>query len=94
MQEAYLELQSRLATISDLTKIQSLILWDQSTMMPARGASARAEQVATLTQIIHEKFTDPAIGHLLDKLRPYAESLPFESDEASLIRVTRSDYEK
>ena len=37
---------------------------------------------------------DPEIGRLLDDLRPYEESLPYDSDEASLIRVTRRDYEK
>lgn len=94
MQQKYAELQGLLAIINDLGRVQSLLAWDQRTMMPARGASARADQMATMTAVIHEKFTDPAIGRLLEELRPYEESLPFESDEASVIRVTRRDYEK
>ena len=47
--------------------------------------------MATLARLAHEKFTDPAIGRLLDELRPYEESLPYDSDDASLIRVTRRD---
>lgn len=94
MQEKYAELKNRLASISDLARVQSLLGWDQRVMMPARGAAARAEQMATLTTVIHEKFTDPAIGRLLDDLRPYEESLPYESDEAGLMRVTRRDYKK
>ncbi|MBM4430475.1 MAG: carboxypeptidase M32, partial [Chloroflexi bacterium] len=35
-----------------------------------------------------------AIGRLLDGLRPYEENQPYDSDEASLIRVTRRDYER
>jgi carboxypeptidase Taq len=31
---------------------------------------------------------------LLDDLRPYEQSLPYDSDDASLLRVTRRDYEK
>ncbi len=31
---------------------------------------------------------------MLEQLRPYEESLEYESEEASLIRVTRRDYEK
>ena len=31
---------------------------------------------------------------MLDDLEPYEESLPYDSDDASLIRVTRYDYEK
>jgi carboxypeptidase Taq len=62
--------------------------------MPSGGASARARQMATLEKLAHEKFIDPAIGQLLQELRPYEESLPFDSNEASLIRVTRREYEK
>jgi len=62
--------------------------------MPPGGAPARARQLATLGRPAHEKFTDPAIGQLLEDLRPYEESLPYDSDEASLIRVARRDYEK
>ncbi len=63
-------------------------------MMPSKGAVVRAEQLATLGRVAHEKFVSPEIVRLLDELRPYEESLPYESDEASLIRVTRRDYEK
>ena len=34
------------------------------------------------------------MGRLLDKLAPYEESLEYDSDEASLIRVVRRDWEK
>ena len=94
MHKKYLELIEFLAPISDLSTVSSLLWWDQQTMMPVGGNEARAEQMATLTKVIHDKGTDPALGRLLDELRPYEESLPYGSDEASLIRVTRRDYEK
>jgi carboxypeptidase Taq len=50
--------------------------------------------MGTLAKLAHEKSTDPAIGHLLDALQPYAESLPYDSDDASLIRVTRRQFER
>ena len=62
--------------------------------MPSGGAAARGRQMATLSRLSHEKFTDPAIGKLLDALEPYEKSLPYDSDEASLIRVTRRKYER
>src|SRR5262249_59215864 len=37
---------------------------------------------------------DPAIGRLLDALASFAERLPPDSDDASLIRVARRDFEK
>ena len=94
MEQKFTELKVRLAEIDDLNMAASLLNWDQSTYMPAGGAEARGRQMATLAKISQEKFIDPEIGHLLDALRPYEESLPFESDEASLLRVTRRDYEQ
>jgi len=47
-----------------------------------------------LQRLAHEKFIDPALGRLLEQLAPYEESLAYDSDEASLIRVTRRDYER
>ena len=37
---------------------------------------------------------DLAMGHLLDALAPFAERLAPDSEEASLIRVARRDFEK
>ncbi len=88
------ELKARLMEINDLQSAAALLSWDQETYMPAGGAPARARQLATLGRIAHEKLTNPALGRLLDELQPYAESLPYDSDEASLIRVTRREYEK
>ncbi len=88
------ELKTRLFEINDLESAAALLSWDQSTYMPPGGAAARARQLATLGRLAHEKFTDPAIGKLLEDLYPYEESLPYDSDEASLIRVARRNYEK
>jgi carboxypeptidase Taq len=94
MQQRLDELKSRLAEVSDLAKAAALLGWDQRVMMPPAGAGARAEQTATLSRIIHDRFTDPAIGELLDELEQNADSLDYDSDDASLIRVTRRDYDK
>lgn len=88
------ELKARLLEINDLQSAAALLSWDQETYMPTGGAPARARQLATLGRIAHEKLTDPALGRLLDELQPYAESLPYDSDEASLVRVARRDYER
>src|SRR5690606_38217209 len=58
------------------------------------GSPARARQLALVARIAQEKFTDPAIGRLLDELEPWAEQLPYDSDKASLVRVSRREYER
>jgi carboxypeptidase Taq len=62
--------------------------------MPPGGAATRAAQLATLEELIHEHETDDRLGTLLDELEPYAASLPYDSDDASLIRVARRDRDK
>jgi carboxypeptidase Taq len=88
------ELKTLLIEADDLDKAGSVLSWDQTTYMPAGGAPARGRQLATLAGLAHEKRTAPAIGRLLDALRPYEASLPYGSDDASLIRVARREYER
>src|SRR5262245_65407103 len=62
--------------------------------MPPRGTEARADQLATLGRFVHERFVDAEVGRLLDAADPIVESLPYDSDDRSLVRVTRRDWEQ
>ena len=92
--DTFTALRKRLAEIADLRKAASLLSWDQQVMMPRAAAAGRAEQLATLDRTAHECFVSAETGRLLEAARPYEESLDPDSDEASLIRVARRDYEK
>ncbi len=94
MEAKFQELKARLLEVNDISSAAGLLYWDQSTYMPPGGAAARGRQMATLRRLAHEKFTDPDIGKLLDTLVPYEERLCHDSDEASLIRTARRDYER
>ncbi len=93
MKKKLKKLKTRLAEIDDLHMAAALLDWDQHTYMPPGGAAARGRQLATLAAIAQQKFIDPKIGKLLDALQAYEESLPYDSDDAAFIRVTRRDYE-
>ncbi|HKN64425.1 MAG TPA: hypothetical protein VJV76_08855, partial [Gaiellaceae bacterium] len=88
------ELLRRLGEISDLQRAAGLLVWDQETKMPPLGAPARAEQLATLARLAHDRATAPELGSLLEELRELEESSDPESFEASVVRVARSDHEK
>ena len=88
------ELKRLLLEIYDLNAAGSVLSWDEATYMPTGGATARGRQTATLRRLAHERFVDPALGRLVDDLGPYAEGLPPDDDDASLIRVVRRDFEK
>ena len=94
MADALQQLKERLVEVGDLGKVARLLGWDQQTMMPPAGTAHRADQFSTLLRIVHEKFTDPEVGRLLDELQPLEDSLDPDSDDAALIRLTRRDFEK
>ena len=88
------KLKEQLVEIGNLRSAAALLYWDQATYMPSGGATARGQQIATLNRISHEKFTSDNIGKLLEDLAWYELELPYDSDESSLVRVTRLKYEK
>lgn len=88
------ELRARLAEGADLRRAAGVLGWEQRVTMPPRGTEARADQLATLGRIAHERFVDDEVGRLLDAAEPLVESLPYDSDDRSLVRVTRRDWEK
>jgi len=88
------ELKLRLREINDLGAAGALLSWDQQTYMPDGGADARGRQRAMLGRLSHERSVDAALGKLIDDLAPYADGLPYDSDDASLVRIARRDFEK
>ena len=88
------DLRLRLAEVSDLGRARALLDWDQRTQMPAAGAESRAEQLATLARIRHERLVSDDLGAALEAAASDVEGLPYESTEASLVRVARREWEK
>ena len=93
-EQMLVELKQRLREISDLNAAGHVLNWDQATYMPEGGAGDRGRQLATLYRLAHERMVAPALGTLIDALAHHGESLPYDFDEASLIRVARREYQK
>jgi carboxypeptidase Taq len=87
-------LRERMAELTDLGRIHSLLFWDQNTMMPPGGALGRADHSATLELISHGRLTDPEVGRLLDALEPWAADEDPDSDDVRLLAAVRRDHEK
>jgi carboxypeptidase Taq len=88
------QLRAVLAEISDLGGARALLNWDEWTKMPPGGAEARGEQQATLARIGHERLVSDELGRLVEEAAAQTDGLPYESDEASLVRVARREWEK
>ena len=94
METAFAELEKRLEVVTDLRRTQGLLLWDMQVFMPPGGAPTRAAQLASIEEIVHERIVDERFGELFEELAPYEADLPQDSDDASLIRVARRDWER
>ena len=87
------QLKEVLGEVSDINRAAAVLAWDQETYMPPGGVANRADQLTTLRRIAHVRFTAEEVGGLIDAAEGGTSGLPFDSDEASLVRVTRRDYE-
>jgi carboxypeptidase Taq len=94
MKEKMEQLKALIRNAFDLNFASGVLSWDQATYMPPGGAPARGRQMALLSRLAHEASTDPAIGRLLDELAPWAESLPYDDDDAAMVRAARREYDR
>lgn len=87
-------LRQRLETVHNLNMSQAVLNWDRETAMPPKGDGARARQLATLARLSHEIFTAEETARLLEDAHSEAEGLPYDSDDASLVRIAQRDYDR
>ena len=66
--ELYKQYKEELQKIADIKYASALLQWDQETYLPPKGADTRGRQIATLSELAHEKFTDEKFGKLLEEL--------------------------
>jgi carboxypeptidase Taq len=91
------QLRNRLAELVDLDAVEMLLSWDQLVMMPAEGASGRAEQLATLARLTHERATAAEIGQWLDELdgeQAGARGARLDELDRDIVRIARRDWER
>ena len=88
----YKAYKERLTKIADISYSIGLLGWDQETYMPEKGAGFRAQQIATLSGMVHENFTDKELGKILKKL----DENPKKLNEKQRRNVTQTlkDYKK
>jgi carboxypeptidase Taq len=89
-----IELRGILAEVTDLVRAAMLLEWDQETYMPSGGVQGRSEQLSTLLRLSHVRFTADDVGTLLDELETELQGEPYDSTDASIVRVTRRDYDQ
>ena len=87
-------LRNVLGEVADVSRAAAVLSWDQETCMPPGGVEDRAAQLATLRRLAHQRFTSEETCRLLEAAEAEVAGLDHDSDEASLVRVTRRDLEQ
>lgn len=73
-----------------LGSVEALLDWDSETVMPPGGLATRAEQIAYIAGLAHERRTNPRIGELLAKL----EGETLDPIAQTNVRETRRGYDR
>ena len=89
----YADLRRHLGELATLGSVSSLVSWDQETKMPQAAAAARAEQLALLAGLVHERATSAELGELLAACEEDAE-LAADPGVAANLRELRRDYDR
>jgi len=90
---AYDELVKKLKSVALLRSCGAVLGWDEQTNLPVKGATHRANQLALLAGISHDRATDQRLGGLLDQLRD-ADLGDEDSVAASNVRDAQRAYDR
>lgn len=91
--EAYDALISDLRETAVLASAGSVLTWDQETQLAPRGAPLRAEQLAALSGLVHERFTRPEVEAWLAAAEE-DEALTADEAIAANLREIRRDLDR
>ena len=81
----------RMRKIADIGHSIAVLNWDKETYLPKKSANMRSQQIATLSGIVHEEFTNPKFGNLLKRLNKQRN---LDDDKKKNVTVTLNDYHK
>jgi len=86
---SYKKFQKMYSKIADIGYSIAVLNWDQETYMPPKSAEKRAQQIATLSGIVHEMATSKKLGKLLKKLK---KNKKLSQIEQKNVKIALKDY--
>lgn len=93
-QESYEALIREGREIALLGSVNAVLGWDERTQLPEKGAEHRAAQSSLLARMVHERFTSPRIGELLQAVEGSELVKDPESDAGANAREVRRSYDR
>ncbi|WJS85605.1 carboxypeptidase M32 [Paracoccus sp. TOH] len=71
-----------------LSSVAERLGWDQETVMPRGATEQRAEEMAAMEAVLHERRTDPRLGEWLDRAEPE------DAEDARIIELIARDHRR
>ncbi|MBX3437740.1 MAG: carboxypeptidase M32, partial [Planctomycetaceae bacterium] len=91
---AYEELIGHLKQTALLGSCANLLGWDEQTYLPPQGAELRANQMALLAGMVHDRATAPRLGELLVQLADAADQWGEDAPQAANVREARRAFDR
>ncbi|MEO7766422.1 MAG: carboxypeptidase M32, partial [Ferruginibacter sp.] len=89
--ELYTAYKTKMQKIADVKYASAVLQWDQETYLPPKGNDFRGRQIATLSEIAHQQFTEEETGALLLALN---ERHDLNISEKRNIQLSLEDYQR
>jgi carboxypeptidase Taq len=89
--DLYNDYRARMRKIADVKNASAILQWDEETYLPVKGASFRGQQMATLSEIAHQLFTEDSLGSILEELFSRND---LSANEKRNVELSREDYVK
>jgi carboxypeptidase Taq len=93
MTAAYAALCRHFRDVALLGSTSALLAWDQETCLPKGAGDRRADQLALLAGLAHERATDPRVGAWLAACEADA-AVTADADRAANVRGWRRDFDR
>ena len=77
-----------------LASVESLLGWDEQTMMPPKAATHRAAQAEAVATLVHRQRSDPGYGEQLESLAAGPLAQEGSPQIRNTIRLLRKDFDK
>lgn len=77
-----------------LSSVASVLEWDEQTYMPPAAGPHRADQLALLAEMSHERATAPEVGEWLDTLAQSPLVADPDSSTTTIVRELRRTYDR
>ena len=89
--ELYRTYRESMRKIADIRFANAVLQWDQETFLPSNGAEFRGQQIATLSELSHQFFSEEKLGDTLNEL---AQRNDLDNRQKRNVELSLQDYNK